>query len=242
MQPYFAPALGYFDLIALSDRWVVFDTAQYRKKSWMCRNRILHPKDGWQYITAHVAGHHRDTRIADVELSAEPDWRERLVAKLGHYRKRAPHYDRTAALLEASLDAERSSLCRLSVDLLSRVCRLLDIDFSPEYFSEMDLSLGPIEGPGDWALRISEALGATQYINPPRGEPIFDRERFAAAGIELLIRRFDDMVYPVRGYEFVPTLSIIDVLMWCSADEIRAHLDAERIRFEAAAATGPVLS
>ena len=234
MQPYFAPALGYFDLIALSDQWVVFDTAQFRKKSWMCRNRVLHPSSGWQYITAHIARHSRDTRIADVELSSEPGWRENLIAKLGHYRKRAPHYQRTVDLLSASLAVEQRSLARLSVDLMSRVCDLLGIAFAPRYFSEMDLSLGEIEGPGDWALRICEAFGASEYINPPRGEPIFDRERYAAGGVELIIRRFRDIEYQPRGYSYIPTLSIADVLMWCSADEIRAHLDRERAGFEAA--------
>jgi len=234
MQPYFAPALGYFDLIALADSWVVFDTAQYRKKSWMGRNRILHPASGWQYITAHVARHPLETRIADIELSSEPAWRERLVAKLGHYRKRAPHYRRTADLLSGALESEPTSLARLSVDILSRVCDLLEIEFAPRFFSEMDLELGPIEGPGDWALRICEALGASEYINPPRGESIFDRRRYAASGVELIIRHFTDIEYQPRGHEYIPTLSIIDVLMWCSIDEIRDHLDRERMSFEEA--------
>ena len=46
MQPYFFPYIGYFSLIANTDLWVVFDTPQYTRKSWMNRNRILHPR-GW---------------------------------------------------------------------------------------------------------------------------------------------------------------------------------------------------
>lgn len=231
MQPYFAPGLGYVDLIGLCDRWIVFDTAQFRRKSWMCRNRILHPTDGWQYITAHVQHAPRETAIRDIELSPDPDWRAHLVRQLGHYH-RAPGYDRIAALLDDALAAEPRSLARLSVALLARVCALLELPFAPQYVSEMDLRLGPIAGPGDWALRISEALGAREYINPPGGETLFDPGAFAAAGITLRIRRFRDLVYQPRGFAFIPGLSILDVLAWCSLDEIRAHLAAERAAFE----------
>ena len=44
MQPYFFPYLGHFALIAHTDAWVVFDITQYTPKTWMNRNRVLHPK------------------------------------------------------------------------------------------------------------------------------------------------------------------------------------------------------
>jgi hypothetical protein len=237
MQPYFVPALGYFDLIHLCDEWIVFDTAQYRKKSWMCRNRVLHPDpaQGWQFVTAHVKKHALETPIRAIELSAEEGWREHLVAQLGHYR-RAPGYDRVTALLRDAFAAEPTSLARLSVDLLARACALLGVAFAPRYFSELDLALGPIAGPGDWALRISEALGATAYVNPPGGEGLFDPAAFARAGVALEIRRFTELAYAPRGFPYLPMLSILDVLMWCEPAEVRAHLDREKAAFLAGAA------
>ncbi len=52
MQPYFFPYLGHFGLIAACDRWVVFDTCQYTPRSWMNRNRVLHPAEGWTWATS----------------------------------------------------------------------------------------------------------------------------------------------------------------------------------------------
>lgn len=46
MQPYFFPYLGHFSLIAASDAWIVFDVRQYTPRTWMNRNRILHPTGG----------------------------------------------------------------------------------------------------------------------------------------------------------------------------------------------------
>lgn len=228
MQPYFFPGLGYFDLIGATDRWVVFDTPQYRRRSWMNRNRILHPQRGWQYVQAPVEKHSLGAPISDIRVVAGDGWKRRLVAQLTHYRGRAPYFERTRELVERVLAAEERRLARICGRALAACCELLGLSVELEYFSEMDVALGPIEGPGDWALRISEALGATTYVNPPGGRHLFDPAAFAASGVGLEIRTFPDLVYEPRGFAFEPGLSIIDVLMWCSVETIQEHLASLR--------------
>ena len=79
-------------------------------------------------------------------------------------------------------------------------------------------------------MRIAERLGASDYINPPGGAHLFDRSRFEAAGVTLTIQTPVDYVYACDGYEFQPNLSIIDVLMWNSPDDIRAYLASRSLR------------
>lgn len=233
MQPYFAPGLGYFDLINITDEWIVFDTAQYRRRSWMNRNRILRPGQGWQYITARTRKMPRETRISEVELLDGQDWRGLILRQLEHYRLRAPHYPEVVALVEEVLGKSDRYLACLNVRFLNRVCDLLGLSFSFHCFSKMNLTLGPVEGPGDWALRISEALGAKTYVNPPAGKALFDTQRFRQAGVELSIRYFEDLSYTPIGYEVMPGLSIIDVLMWNSPDRVRSYLAQQKEVFEA---------
>ena len=95
-------------------------------------------------------------------------------------------------------------------------------------FSEMNLTLSEVNGPGDWALRISEALGAEEYVNPKGGAGLFDVEEFTNANISLTIRDFPNMEYNCQGYQFEPGLSIIDMMMWNSPAEIRAYLDDQK--------------
>ena len=55
MQPYFLPYLGYFSLIKHTDKWVVFDTVQYKNRAWINRNRILsESRNGVSFITVPV--------------------------------------------------------------------------------------------------------------------------------------------------------------------------------------------
>jgi len=228
MQPYFFPYLGYFDLINYTDRWIVFDTVQYIRHGWINRNRILHPKEDWQYVIVPRKKHRRQTAIKDVEVSADPKWRLRILAQIQHYQKRAPYYGETYQLVEECLAVKQNSLSRLNVAILEKVCLYLGISFQYGYFSKMVLELGPVERPGDWALRIAESLGAKEYVNPPGGEEIFDQSRFKAAGIKLNIRNLPHMEHNCRGYNFVPGLSIIDVLMWSPPEKVKGYLDEHR--------------
>jgi hypothetical protein len=227
MQPYFFPYTGYFDLIHHTDRWVVFDTPQYIRHGWVNRNRILHPTSGWQYVVAPVRKHSSRIPIREVRLAEGGDWRARLIGQLMHYRKRAPYFSDTVELVEQCLSGSETSLSRLNVAVIETLCARLEIAFDYAYFSEMDIDPAPVEEPGDWALRISVALGADEYVNPPGGRAILDPLKFEAAGVRLTFRSHRTLRYPCRGYEFVPDLSIIDGLMWSSPLEIREHLRAQ---------------
>ena len=41
MQPYLLPYIGYFQLINLVDKLVIYDNLKYTKKGWINRNRII---------------------------------------------------------------------------------------------------------------------------------------------------------------------------------------------------------
>jgi hypothetical protein len=224
MQPYFFPYLGYFELIRRTDEWIVFDTAQYIRHGWVNRNRVLHPKSGAQYIKVPIKHCVRETPIKEIEIADRDELRPRILGQIEHYKKRAPYYRETTALVDECLSGDEISLSRLNVSILDRLCRHLDIPFRCRVFSEMQLPLGPVEGPGDWALRISEALGAGEYVNPPGGVDLFDPRKFAASGIRLTLQKLIDFTYECRGYEFEPYLSIIDVLMWNPCEKVKEFL------------------
>ncbi|MCA9263772.1 MAG: WbqC family protein [Planctomycetales bacterium] len=227
MQPYFLPYLGYFDLICRTDQWIVFDTPQYIRHGWVNRNRILHPQQGWQYIKVPLAKHARETPINQIKI-AEPDqWHARVLSQLQHYKKLGRYFSETYTFLQDALQVSTDSLAELNVHLLDEVCQHISIPFRWRRFSEMQLELGPIHGPGDWALRICEAVGATEYVNPPGGASLFDVAAFERHGIRLQIQAYTPPEYDTRQYTFEPGLSIVDVMMWCHPTEIRQFLMAD---------------
>lgn len=227
MQPYFFPYLGYFDLIRQTDRFVLFDIAQYIRHGWVNRNRILHPRAAWKYIIVPLQKHHRETPISEIKVVAGDQWKKEIIGQLDHYRKRAPYFRRVVEIVEEVLFQGELRLARLNGAGLKTVADYLGIPFELEYASDMNLALGAIEHPGDWALEISRCLGAQQYVNPEGGREIFVPEKFVAAGIQLRFSAIDLAPYATPGYTFEPGLSILDVMMWNSPGEIRALLAQE---------------
>jgi hypothetical protein len=214
MQPYFFPYIGYFELIYRTDRWVVFDIVQYNKKSWMNRNRVLHPSKGWQYINLPAQKHEHGTLIHQIR-AADPDKAfERISGQLEHYRKRAPYFREVMDLLRRSRESASERLVDINVAGLKAVCDYLGIDFDYSLCSEMQLDLISVEHAGQWALKIASQLGADEYLNPPGGKEIFDRAEWEAASIRLSFTEMRDFSYACGDYEFEPNLSILDVLMW----------------------------
>lgn len=230
MQPYFFPYLGYFGLIASTDRWIVFDPVQYIRKGWVNRNRVLKNGGGEKYIGVTMADHSRETLLKDMRLAPEPDRFDRIVRHLDFYRSvRAPHYHGVIALLEECFAPGEEALVPFLTRSLRITCEHLGIPFGYEVYSAMDLDHEKAQHPGDWALHICRALGAGSYVNPPGGRAIFDKARFAEAGIRLLFHEQELPAYDQRTTTFTPGLSIIDVMMFNTPEAIRAMLTRHRL-------------
>ena len=108
---------------------------------------------------------------------------------------------------------------------LTSSSQMRNITFNYDIFSEMNLKIDPVNNPGEWALKISGALGAKEYINPPGGEEIFDKRKFAKANINLKFLKSSSKKYDQKSSGFEPDLSIIDVMMFNSPRVINELLD-----------------
>ncbi len=221
MQPYFFPYLGHFALISQVDRWIVFDVTQYTPKTWISRNRVLHPTHGTMYVTVPVAGSSQHILIKEVSVLDLSDTLTSIKGKLSHYRRSAPHYSTVVDLVEEVFtDLTSKSLVHLNVAGLRVICDYLGLAFDFGICSEMDLDLSRVSHPGQWALRISEQIGATDYLNPVSGSPLFRPDEFDESGIGLSFLDMPSMVYDTGPYQFEPNLSILDVLMWNTPEVI----------------------
>ncbi len=225
MQPYFFPYLGYFELIARTDQWIVFDVVQYNAKSWMNRNRILHPKHGFQYVGVPVRKVPRGTLIHDIRIKDNEAAFSLILGQINHYRKYAPYFRQIEDLVRSAFESLKSDrLVDLNIATLTATCSYLNIAFKWSLCSEMDLELSNIEHPGQWALKIASQLGARQYINPPGGRDIFKPAEWEKAGIDLQFMEMPQIKYDCSPYEFIAHLSILDVLMWNDPEIVRPLL------------------
>lgn len=226
MQPYFFPYLGYFSLIKNTDKFIIFDTPQFIRHGWIERNRILKPLQGWQYIRVPLIKHSRYTKINSIKIDNSKDWKRLIVAQLNHYKKKAPYYNEVMSLVNELLDEEFNDITMLNLSIIKGLAEYIGFDFDIQIFSKMDMNLEPVLAPDEWALNICKSLGnITEYWNPPGGMEFFSRDKYSNSGINLLFHKIKLQQYDQKRDTFEPGLSIIDVMMFNSKDDINKMLD-----------------
>lgn len=224
MQPYFFPYIGYFSLIKNTDKWIVFDEVQFIRHGWIDRNRILKPSEGWQYISVPLQKHSRETKIKDIKIRNDEDWKNRIFRQLEHYKK-APYYSQAIELISRALSIETDSIVELNSWALQTVCSYLFIPFDAEIFSKMNLEIEIVTHAGEWALNISKALRADEYINPLGGIDIFNPNQFKKSNIKLTFLKNNLIEYTQRRKQFESGLSVIDILMFNDVSQIISMVD-----------------
>jgi len=223
MQPYFFPYLSYFELIFRSDRFIYFDTVQFKKGGWINRNRVMKEAGEWTYLTVPLSRHALSTAICEVRISESTEWRTDLLRKLNFYNKSAPNFSDVTELFWECITEECEFISQLNVRILDKVCRYLEIPIHYEYFSQMEMDIEPIKHGRDWALKISKAMGATEYINLPGGASIYLEDEFESEGIKLTLLSPPDLKYSCGPFDQIDGLSILDVMMWVKPAEIRSY-------------------
>jgi hypothetical protein len=225
MQPYFFPYIGQFQLIQAADRFILCDDVQYIRHGWINRNRILKPGEGYQYIIVPVSKHPGGTPIKDVTVANGHDWKKTILRQVEHYRKAAPYYTTVQKILSDCLAPEETSIARLNGHCLKAVCDYIGIPFTLEISSELKLDYSNVNSTEEWALRICEQLGASAYYNPPGGMELYKKERFSKSNMGLNFVKPHLKQYDQHRRDFIPGLSIIDIMMFNAPAEIRAMLN-----------------
>ena len=77
----------------------------------------------------------------------------------------------------------------------------------------------------DKVLEICKRLGATEYYNAIGGQELYSFDVFKENGIELSFLKTGDIRYAQYDNEFQPSLSMIDVLMFNSKEQIKEMLE-----------------
>ena len=227
IQPYFFPYLGYFSIIKHVDKFILFDTVQYIRHGWIDRNRILKPDNGWQYINVPlIKPNGRETLIKDLIVNNEVSWERKILSQLDHYKKKGPYYNCVMKLLYEIFSVKYDNIVSLNKNVIEKICSYIGFDKTLPVFSKMNLEIKEANTPDEWALNICKKIdGVTDYYNAPGGASFFDRTKYKAANINLYFHNIELNKYDQKREDFEVGLSIIDVMMFKSPEEISAMLN-----------------
>jgi hypothetical protein len=227
MQPYFFPYIGYFQLINAVDEFVVYDAIEYTKKGWINRNRILvNGNDAYISLPLRNAP---DSLFVNARQLADtwPAERKKMLNRIGAAYRTAPEFRVIYPLIEAWLQVPERILFVFLHGLLVNLVEYLKIDTRIRISSHIDFDNELMSE--DKVLAIAKARGADEYVNPIGGQGLYSRKRFQENGIRLSFLQSGETVYPQLVDEFIPSLSIIDVLMFNSPALVEEYLDNYRL-------------
>lgn len=63
------------------------------------------------------------------------------------------------------------------------------------------------------------------YVNSIGGQALYDKGYFDTRGVELKFMKMKSLQYSQAKGEFIPNLSMIDVLMWNSKEKVKQILE-----------------
>ena len=222
MQPYLFPYIGYWQLIGAVDKFVIYDDIQYEKSGWMRRNRIL-VNGNDKLFSVPVA---KGSDYADVcDRKIAEDYIKEVHRILGIIKSnycKAPFFEIVYPVLEECFTYKSNNLFEYIYYSVMKLCEYMDI--KTEIVVSSTLDIDKTLKKEYRVLEICKALAADTYINPIGGKDLYSKEQFRNDGIELQFLKSNLSSYEQGTKEFIPALSIIDLLMRLSRDEIKEQL------------------
>ncbi|MCC6069960.1 WbqC family protein [Massilia sp. GCM10020059] len=226
MQPYFVPYIGYFQLMAAVDRFVLFDDVSFINRGWINRNRIL--VGGREHlVTIPLRGASQNQQINQIALSDDAAWPSKLLKTIEQSYRKAPFYAETMPLVQDILSCPETMLApylRFSLtalkDWLELPCQI--IGSSAQYENKEYKGARRI-------LDICRQEQASVYVNAPGGKDLYAPADFAALGMQLRFLKPRLEEYAQGGAPFMPGLSIIDALMYQGRAAARQALFAAEL-------------
>ncbi|MBE6385836.1 MAG: hypothetical protein E7048_09265 [Lentisphaerae bacterium] len=222
MQPYFFPYIGYWQLMNAVDTYVIYDDVTFIKNGWINRNRILINGEA-RYFNLPTVGASSYVLIKDVQLSTDRKSFEKLIKSLDSAYKKAAFYDETMPLLESIILSDYEYASGLLEFQIRSIAKHLGMNTNI-LLSSRDVEKNTDLRAQDKVLDICKNLHATVYYNAIGGTELYDKEIFAQNGIKLSFLATDQICYKQYKNEFVPYLSIIDVLMFNGVEETKQLL------------------
>lgn len=221
MQPYFLPYIGYFQLMAAVDKFVVFDDVNFINRGWVNRNRLL--LNGAAYtFTVPLRGASQSRLICDIELADDSGWREKLLRTIRQAYGKAPCYPQVSMLLERAINYPSIRLDEFLLNSLHEVVNYLSLEVEIVSTSR-SYKNADLKGQ-DRILDICRQERADIYINPIGGMDLYDRAGFSNQGLSLYFLRPRPISYSQGKGDHVAWLSIMDVLMFNEPTEVRRLL------------------
>lgn len=227
-QPEHLPWIGFFNKMAQCDLYVYLDNVQFKKRYFENRNRIM-TKEGTDWITVAVKTKGRYTqKINNVIIDSQIKWQNSYLGIIEHAYKKSPYWHHVRDIVFPCVQENTQMLIELNLRLIEECRKYLNIN-TPTILAS---TLGVDSFSGSRLIgEICLKTGADIYISGPNGKNYLNLQEFKDSGINVMYHHFKHPAYSQGSENFVPYLSIIDLIANCGPQSTSIIRDCYKINF-----------
>lgn len=217
LQPAYLPWLGFFEQLLRDEVFVQYDDVQYTKKDWRSRNRIKTPQGPMWLTVPVVTSGRRFQLVHEAAIDNTKTWQREHVRTLELNYRKAPWFESTFEPIRAVIERPFELLIDLDEALVVETMRLLGVDRPLRRSTELGLTDPDQNG---HVIECMKKVGKPILYNGAASREIIDLPRFRAEGLDVIFQNYRHPVYPQLWGEFVPYLSVVDLLMNCGPESL----------------------
>jgi hypothetical protein len=224
MQPYIFPYVGYFHLAKASDMFVFYDDVNFIKRGWINRNRILNQGEDMLF-TVPLSKVSQNKMINEISTCVDDKWKDGFFRQLSQSYKKAPYFkDVVDPVMEVFL-SQYDNVADMAIASIKAVFTYLGSEFNSVKSSVCSPETKGMDR-ADRLIEITKKLGFSAYINASEGKKLYSKEYFSEKGVDLSFIKSELITYDQGIKEFVPWLSIIDLLMFNNKERVVDFMEA----------------
>ena len=207
-QPNYLPWLGFFHKVSLSDKFIFVDTVQYEKKGVTNRNKIK-TANGEQWLTVPVLTKGKfEQKVNEIEINNAEQWPKKHWKSIELNYRKAPYFSQYSQFFEEVYQKKWGKLSELNETIIRHIFNVLGIKV--EIFKASDIN--PVGEKTMLLIDICRKVGADTYLSGRGAMKYVDEGLFRQNGLNHMFQDFQHPVYKQLHSEFIPNISIIDLL------------------------------
>lgn len=210
MQPTYLPWLGFFELIAKSDVFIIYDCVQFEKQSWQQRNKVR-DKNGEIMLTLPVkygSGLLRTIKEVEIDYSRNIPKKHLSTIQLSYCK--SINFSKIYPEIESIYKSKPELLIDINLFLIKFGMKCLNINTPIIFASDLDVQGNRVEALVD----ICKKVNADHYFSPIGSKGYIDENNlFEQNNIQLSYQHFEHPIYKQLNYsDFISHLTFIDFL------------------------------
>jgi len=208
LQPMYLPWIGYFGLVDIADVFVFYDDVQFVRQTWQNRNRIKTRNGKPTWLTVPVRRAYGQ-KINEVMIDSSTGWESNHWERIRESYSKAPFFRQYRQVLESQYSKKWDHLADLNISLTKELASALDLNLDKFEISSKRCISGEAT---QRLINLLRSLDANEYVSGPAAAAYIDVGKFREAGFALYWYRPEHPVYPQLWGDFVPYLSVIDLV------------------------------